>query len=175
MLQPDELSPQPQQRIINSNAKVELLNILPPTIKVVTPQYARNYLMVTDLYSNHQNWGMADMEEMLIDNPTLDLILDYLPNNADLADMASFFSVFGDVTRLKILSALAVDELCVSDIASIANINQTTVSHQLKLLRDSGMVSTRRNGKIIFYRIINPYVNNVMLMGVDYLIEIIKR
>ncbi|MBO5776221.1 MAG: winged helix-turn-helix transcriptional regulator [Clostridia bacterium] len=115
------------------------------------------------------------MEEMLIDNPTLDLILDYLPTNADLADIASFFSVFGDVTRLKILSALAVEELCVSDLASIANLNQTTLSHQLKLLRDSGIVSTRRNGKIIYYRTINPYVNEAMLMGVNYLLEIIKK
>lgn len=114
------------------------------------------------------------MEELLVDVDTLETIQHYLPSNADLADMANFFSVFGDVTRLKMLSALSVDELCVSDISTILDLNQTTVSHQLKLLRDAGMVSTRRQGKIIFYRIINRFVEEVMLMGASYICEILS-
>ncbi|MBQ8178232.1 MAG: helix-turn-helix transcriptional regulator [Clostridia bacterium] len=114
------------------------------------------------------------MDDLLACQDTLETIEHYLPSNADLASIGEFFSVFSDVTRLKILTALCVDELCVSDIAAILELNQTTVSHQLKLLRDAGMVSTRRNGKIIYYRVINDFVEEVMLMGARYICEIIK-
>ena len=105
------------------------------------------------------------MDSLLVDTNTLSAIQNYLPSNADLADMANFFSVFGDVTRLKMLSALAVDELCVSDLSTILDLNQTTVSHQLKLLRDAGMVAYRREGKIIFYRIPGNALPCVRLCG----------
>ncbi|MFA5449254.1 MAG: metalloregulator ArsR/SmtB family transcription factor [Clostridia bacterium] len=93
------------------------------------------------------------------------LIREYLPSNVVLSDMCSFFSVFSDVTRVKLLSALSITELCVTDMAKILDLNQTTVSHQLRLLRDAGMVTYRRNGKIIYYRIANEHFNNVMLTG----------
>lgn len=93
----------------------------------------------------------------------------YLPSNAVLADMCSFFSVFSDVTRVKILSALAISELCVTDISGLLELNQTTVSHQLKLLRDAGLVDYRRNGKIIFYSIANEQINEIMMTGAEYL------
>ncbi len=115
------------------------------------------------------------MQNLLVGEASLRAIQHYLPSNADLADMANFFSVFGDVTRLKMLSALSVDELCVSDLSTILDLNQTTVSHQLKLLRDAGMVSQRREGKIIFYRIINKFVSEVMFMGASYICEILTR
>lgn len=93
------------------------------------------------------------------------LIREYLPSNAVLSDMCSFFSVFSDVTRVKLLSALSISELCVTDLSEILELNQTTVSHQLRLLRDAGMVTCRRDGKIIYYRVANEHINNVMLTG----------
>ena len=98
------------------------------------------------------------MEEPVVSESTAELIRHYLPSNADLSDMCAFFSLFSDVTRMKMISALSIAELCVSDIAMILGLNQTTVSHQLKLLRDAGAVSTRREGKIIFYRIVNRHI-----------------
>lgn len=114
------------------------------------------------------------MENLLMDYDTLSTIEQYLPSNADLSCIGAFFSVFSDVTRLKILSALSVNELCVSDISTVLDLNQTTVSHQLKLLRDAKMVSTRRMGKIIYYQVINDYVQEVMLMGARYICDITK-
>ena len=64
---------------------------------------------------------------------------------------------------------LAVTELCVCDVCILLGLNQTTVSHQLKLLRDARIVADRRVGKIVFYRIVNPYVNEVMMTGVNNL------
>ncbi len=112
------------------------------------------------------------MEDILVSKSTSELIKQYLPSNTDLSDMCAFFSVFSDVTRLKMLSALSIGELCVSDIATLLELNQTTVSHQLKLLRDAGMVGTRREGKIIFYRLTNEYFNDVMLTCSIYVCDV---
>lgn len=93
----------------------------------------------------------------------------YMPSNADLSNMCSFFAVFTDVTRVRMLSALCIGELCVNDLAAILDLNQTTVSHQLRILKDAGMVVSRREGKIIFYRAESRFINAVMLTGADYL------
>lgn len=92
-----------------------------------------------------------------------------LPPNGAVEDIAGFYSIFSDSTRLKILSALAITELCVGDLCSLLDCNQTTVSHQLKLLRDARIVMCKRKGKIIVYNITNPYVNEVMTTGVNHL------
>ncbi|MEG1394696.1 MAG: metalloregulator ArsR/SmtB family transcription factor [Clostridia bacterium] len=96
-------------------------------------------------------------------------IRDFLPPNGAVKGIANFYFVFSDSTRLKILSALSVTELCVLDLCVLLEQNQTTISHQLKLLRDSGIVESRREGRMIMYRIVNPFVNDVMLTGVDNL------
>ncbi len=94
----------------------------------------------------------------------------YMPTDNTLNKLASFFSVFADYTRIKILTALCLCEMCVNDISVVLNINQTTVSHQLKFLKTNGAVKSRREGKIIYYSISNPSINDVMLNGVDYLL-----
>lgn len=96
-------------------------------------------------------------------------VKEYLPKEAVFYDLVNFFSIFSDITRLKMLSALSVTELCVTDLSLALSLNQTTVSHQLRILRDAGFVGFRREGKIIYYRVINKYVNDVMLTGVNYL------
>ena len=93
----------------------------------------------------------------------------YLPEEKSLTMLAEFFSMFSDETRIKILSALSVSELCVNDIANILKLNQTTVSHQLKLLKSVGAVKFRRDGKIIYYSIADKQINDCLLTGVNYL------
>lgn len=93
----------------------------------------------------------------------------YLPKEKVLRLLAEFFSMFSDETRIKILSALSISELCVNDIANILNLNQTTVSHQLKLLKSVGAVKYRRDGKIIYYSLADKQINDCILTGVNYL------
>jgi len=93
----------------------------------------------------------------------------YMPTNKMCYNLADFFSMFSDATRIKILSALSVSEMCVGDISKILNINQTTVSHQLKLLKSIGIVKFRRDGKIIYYSVASKMVNECLLSGVEYL------
>ena len=104
-----------------------------------------------------------------LDEKTQSLINDYVPNDDILQDLVGFFSIFSDLTLLKIVSALAISEMCVNDISKLLFINQTTASHQLRLLRDIGVVKYRRQGKIVFYSLKNEIVNEVLLKGVEFL------
>ena len=72
-----------------------------------------------------------------------------MPEEDKLYDLAELFKVFGDSTRIKILYALSANELCVNDIAQLLNLSQSSVSHQLRILKDSKLVRFRREGKSI--------------------------
>ena len=91
-------------------------------------------------------------EMMLLDRRTKDLIREYVPDGDVLDSIVCFFSIFADHTRVKMLSALAISEMCVTDLSRVLDINQTTVSHQLRLLKNLGIVKSERQGKIIFYK-----------------------
>ena len=106
---------------------------------------------------------------MLLDRRTKDLIREYVPDGDVLDSIVCFFSIFADHTRVKMLSALAISEMCVTDLSRVLDINQTTVSHQLRLLKNLGIVKSKRQGKIIFYSLVNDTVNDVMLKGVEFL------
>lgn len=93
-------------------------------------------------------------EMMLLDRRTKDLIREYVPDGDVLDSIVCFFSIFADHTRVKMLSALAISEMCVTDLSRVLDINQTTVSHQLRLLKNLGIVKSERQGKIIFYSLV---------------------
>lgn len=97
------------------------------------------------------------------------LINYYLPKNEVLADIADFFSIFSDATRVKLLSALSIAEMCVTDLCLMVQMPQSTVSHQLKSLRVLKMVKCRRIGKIIYYSIANKYISEVLDTGITFL------
>ena len=93
----------------------------------------------------------------------------YVPKGDILEGVVCFFSVFSDYTRVKLLSALAISEMCVTDLSRILEINQTTVSHQLRFLKSAGMVKSIRQGRIVFYALADDSINDVLLKGVEFL------
>jgi len=94
-------------------------------------------------------------------------ITNYLPSERKLNDMANFFQNFSDRTRLKIISALSINELCVNDLATILKTNQTTISHQLKYLKNQYIVVAKREGKIIKYSLQNKFINELMSYAIE--------
>ena len=108
-------------------------------------------------------------QTLLLDKRTQGLIEDYVPQGEILEGVVCFFSVFADYTRIKILSALAISELCVTDLSRILDLNQTTVSHQLRFLKSAGMVKCVRQGKIVFYSLVDDRINDVILKGIEFL------
>jgi len=103
---------------------------------------------------------------MLLDKKTENIVRQYLPNSVSLANLSRFFSALGDPTRLKIISALSISPMCVTDLAEVLCINQTTLSHQLNTLRNTGCVECKRQGKISFYSISDESLLEVMSCAV---------
>lgn len=86
-------------------------------------------------------------------------------DNALLGRTAALFSAMGDPTRLRLLEALAVEELCVCDLAQLSAISQSGVSHQLRLLRELGLVAFRRDGNRAVYRLADDHVRSLLAQG----------
>lgn len=107
--------------------------------------------------------------KVLLDKRLQDLVTDYVPQGEILDDLVCFFSIFSDYTRLRIISALSISEMCVSDLSVLLKLNQTTVSHQLRLLKDLNAVKTKRQGKVIFYSLRNEALSDILLKGVEFL------
>ncbi len=108
------------------------------------------------------------MEEYVsINKADEEFLRKYMPSFEASNMIADFYSVFGDNTRIRILSALSIAKMCVCDLCYTLKLNQSTVSHQLKILRDAKIVGCKRDGKLIVYYITNPFVNDVIVTGVD--------
>jgi len=88
-----------------------------------------------------------------------------------LLDVADNFKVFGDLTRLKILQALYQMELCVCDLAAVLGANQSTISHQLRVLRGKNLVKFRKEGKMVYYSLADEQVVKIIEMGVEHVTE----
>lgn len=88
-----------------------------------------------------------------------------------LYDLAELFKVFGDSTRIRILYAMFDSELCVSDIADRLQLSQSSVSHQLRILKSSKLVKCRREGKSIFYSLDDDHVRKIISMGLEHVEE----
>jgi len=86
-------------------------------------------------------------------------------------ELAELFKVFGDSTRIRILYSLIDKELCVADIAQNLDMTQSAISHQLKILRQSSLVKTRRDGKSIFYSLADEHVRVIIDMGKEHIEE----
>lgn len=98
-------------------------------------------------------------------------IVNQLPEFNALKELADFFKVFGDPTRLKILYALSLNEMCVCDLSTILNANQSTVSHQLRLLKQTRLVKYRRDGKNIYYSLNDKHINQIIDIGLTHINE----
>lgn len=106
---------------------------------------------------------------ILLDRQKQSLVKDYIPDGEVLDELVGFFSIFSDYTRLRIVSALSISEMCVSDLSKLLKINQTTVSHQLRILKNLNAVKTKRQGKVIFYSLRSEALGDVLLKGVEFL------
>lgn len=86
-----------------------------------------------------------------------------------LYDMAEFFKVLGDSTRIRIICALFESELCVCDIANVLNMTQSAISHQLKTLKQARLVKSRRDGKVMYYTLDDEHVKQIFDLGLVHL------
>lgn len=98
-------------------------------------------------------------------------VLEKLPPEEEIKDLAEFFKVFGDSTRLKILSVLLCSEMCVYDIAQLLNMSHSAISHQLRILKQMDLVKNRREGKTIFYSLADGHIVTILSQGIEHIEE----
>lgn len=94
-----------------------------------------------------------------------------MPDEELLYDLADLFKVFADTTRIKILYALMVRELCVADLAEEIGATQSAVSHQLRTLKQSRLVRAKRDGKNVIYSLSDDHVYTMLAQGMTHICE----
>ena len=85
-----------------------------------------------------------------------------------ISNVAEFFKIFSDPTRLKIVTILLKDELCVCDIATILNMSHSSISHQLKVLRQFKIVKNRKEGKVVYYSLDDGHITNIVSQSIEH-------
>lgn len=93
------------------------------------------------------------------------------PNIEVLYDLSELFKVFGDSTRIRILTALTAGEMCVQHLSEYLGMGQSAVSHQLRILRASGLVKPRRSGKTVFYSLDDDHVKEILEAGLEHILH----
>ena len=88
-----------------------------------------------------------------------------------LKELADFFKVFADTTRLRILSVLFQSEMCVCDLAEVLGMTQSAISHQLRILKQMKLVKNRREGKTVFYSLADGHIQTIMNQGMEHIME----
>jgi len=98
-------------------------------------------------------------------------VRDSMPADEKLYDLAELFKVFGDTTRIKILYALFSSEMCVCDIASLLNMTQSAISHQLRVLKQTRLVKFRREGRVVYYSLDDEHIKQIFDQGLAHINE----
>ena len=94
-----------------------------------------------------------------------------MPDEQQLLDLSEFFKIFGDSTRIKILYVLSQSEMCVCDIATLLQMGQSAISHQLRVLKQMRLVSFRRDGKTVFYKLADAHIQTILAQGMEHISE----
>lgn len=95
----------------------------------------------------------------------------HMPSEEILRELADFFKVFGDATRIKILCVLIQSEMCVCDLAEVLQMTQSAISHQLRVLKQMKLVKNRREGKTVFYSLADDHIQTIMNQGMEHISE----
>ena len=110
-------------------------------------------------------------EECAVHDGVVQSVRRMLPDDDDLYDLAELFKVFGDSTRIRILFVLFESEMCVCDIAQLLNMTQSAISHQLRILKQSQLVKSRRDGKSVSYSLADDHVYRIINQGFEHIKE----
>lgn len=94
-----------------------------------------------------------------------------MPCEEKLFNLAEFFKVFGDTTRIRILSALFQSEMCVCDIAYLLEMSQSAISHQLRILKQAQLVKYRKEGRVVYYSLDDEHIKDIFDQGYQHIQE----
>ena len=98
-------------------------------------------------------------------------VASHTPDEDLLAEMAELFKVFGDSTRSRIICALRLEEMCVCDLAALLNMTQSAISHQLRILRSSRLVKSRKQGRVVYYSLDDAHIGEIFSLAFTHIME----
>ncbi len=107
----------------------------------------------------------------VIHKDVVEEVRERLPKEEMLYELAEFFKVFGDTTRIRILCALFESEMCVCDLSALLNISQSAISHQLRGLKAARIVKFRREGKVVYYSLDDEHIKHIFDEGFRHITE----
>ncbi|MBI5116979.1 winged helix-turn-helix transcriptional regulator [Candidatus Poribacteria bacterium] len=110
-------------------------------------------------------------EVEFVNKESVNAVRGRMPDASTIEDLAEIFKVLGDPTRLRIVSALAVKELCVCDVANLLGTSISAVSHQLRVLRNLKLVKHRKDGKMVYYSLDDECVETLLKEGLKHIEE----
>ena len=110
-------------------------------------------------------------ESFQVHSDMVEAVRCHMPEDELLDSISDTFKVFGDKTRIKILYVLHTCELCVCDIAQLLDMNQSAISHQLRVLKQMRLVSFRRDGKTVFYKLADAHIQAILAQGMEHISE----
>lgn len=110
-------------------------------------------------------------EQKTLHTDVIEKVKNRLPGEDDIRELAEFFKIFGDATRISILWSLSEAELCVCDLCELLKMKQPAVSHQLRTLRQSRIVKSRREGKNVYYSLDDEHIHQLLDFSIAHLKE----
>ena len=114
-----------------------------------------------------EKYGRCDCDAIHIE--TVERVRAHFPDINNLKLLSRLYKVIADDTRLKILWALSLDDLCVCDLAALLDMTKSAISHQLKILRDSNLVKFDKRGKVAFYSLSDNHVRDIFEKGFEHI------
>ena len=110
-------------------------------------------------------------EEHVVHMDAVALARTAMPGEEITSAASDFFKAFSDKTRLRILTALVTEELCVCDIAALLGMSQSAISHQLRFLKQARLVKSRKSGKTVYYALCDDHIQTILAQGIAHVQE----
>ncbi|MDR1061189.1 MAG: metalloregulator ArsR/SmtB family transcription factor [Clostridiales bacterium] len=98
-------------------------------------------------------------------------VIERMPSDEELYDLAELFKVFGDSTRIRIIQTLFLSEMSVGEMAQTLSMTQSAISHQLRVLKQAKLVKYRKDGKIAYYSLSDEHVRKIFDQGLNHIQE----
>lgn len=114
---------------------------------------------------------LIGMESNAIHEDVLARVRKKMPDEDPVYEVSELFKVFGDSTRARIICALDIEEMCVCDLAVLLNMTQSAISHQLRILKTSRLVKSRKQGKVVYYSLDDSHIGDIFAKAFEHVME----
>lgn len=115
--------------------------------------------------------GIELCESNIIHEDVIARVKQQMPDEMPVYEVSELFKVFGDSTRSRIICALRIEEMCVCDLAALLNMTQSAISHQLRILRSSRLVKSRKQGRVVYYSLDDEHIGEIFALAFTHIME----